>query len=156
MRWKQRATKMYPDIILSDCSVAKIHLTKEDIIVEFSEYGFIMKNKSNQKYYRTNGAQLLIKGYDIDSISIKEVRTNQLSEELYYDTMYDIELDNFIENINTKMWKLEIVDEFYSVSCLFYIGRVRTDEKSFWCYIKIGFKDLVYMWNDLNYKYPIT
>lgn len=155
MIWKNRELNRYPDIILSDCKVIDIQVKENKITVNFSEDGFFVKDSERKSYYRTDTAQLVMESCDVANISIKEIRTQRLSEELYYDSMYDVESQDFIENINTGKWRLEIVEEFYSVGGGVYSVRIRCNESPFWCYIKLQFKNLVYMWNDIRYDYPL-
>ena len=147
---EKKELNKYPDILLSDCEVTAIEAKGNEIIVNFSEYGFFIKDSERNNYYRTNAAQIVIEGCDIENISIKEVRTQQLSEELYFESMYEIEAKDFLVNINTGKWSLEIVEEFYSIGGGLYIIRVRENENSFWCYIKLRFRNLVYLWNDIR------
>lgn len=104
----------YPDIILSDCVITSIQTKEQEVIVNFSEYGFFKKDIQQNKYYRTDAAQIVIEECDIANIAIREVRTHQLSEELYFDSMYDVAPENFQKNVNMEKWSFEIVEEFYS------------------------------------------
>lgn len=156
MLWKEKQHNSYPDIILSDCLIVGIQIKNGKIIVDFSEYGFIKKDSKSNKYFRTDGAQVVIEKCDIDNILIKEIRTNQLSEELYFDSTYDIKTIDFLENINTGKWKFEIVEEYYSTGGGLYIGQIRKKEDTFWCCIKISFKNLIYLWNDIKYEFPVN
>lgn len=76
---EKRELNKYPDILLSDCEVTVIEVKGNEIIVNFSEYGFFIKDSKRNNYYRTNAAQIVIEGCDIANISIKEVRTQRLS-----------------------------------------------------------------------------
>jgi len=154
MKWKHKELNKYPDILLSDCSLTNIALEGNQIIVNFSEYGFFKRDSQEDKYYRTDGSQIVIEGCDYDNISIKEIRTQQMSEELYFETMYEIEIKDFIENINTGKWRLEIVEEYYAMGSGFYISQIRTNNNCFRCYINIRFKNLTYLWSDIGYDCP--
>lgn len=146
--WKETHKNQYPDIILSDCSVVKIRVESQKIVLTFSQYGFFKKANPDSRYYRTDGGEIIITGCAIDNLSIKEVRTQQLSDDLYFETMYDIELRNFMERINKGIWRFEIVEEFYAVGKGFYTGQIHTDGGSFWCHIIVPFRDLTYCWNN--------
>lgn len=154
MEWKNQAINKYPDIICTDSVITDIQMDKGNVVVDFSKYGFFIKDDCQKKYYRTDGAQIAIEGCDIDSIIIKEARTHQLSETIYFDSIYDIEVEDFQKNISGGRWKFEIVEEFYSTSGGLYIGQIRENETTFWCYIQIKFEKLIYFWNDLQYEYP--
>ena len=129
MLWKKTEVNKYPDIILSDCKVTNIQVERDDITVGFLGDGFFKKDNKSNNFYRTNGAQIVIKGCDIDNISIKEVRTQRLSKDIYFETMYDLEVKDFFENINTGKWRLEIVEEFYAIGSGLYVGRIREDDE---------------------------
>lgn len=154
MVWKEKGVNKYPDIILSDCLITGIQVNGSDVIAKFSEYGFAKRDGIQNKYYRTDAAEIVIKQCDIANVSIKEVRTQHLSEELYFDSMYDVEPEIFLENINTGKWRFEIVEEFYSAGGGLYIGQIGKEEDSFWCHVKLQFKNLVYFWNEVRYDCP--
>lgn len=154
MTWKEKERNKYPDIILSDCVITNIQVEGTEITVEFSEYGFVKKDSQRNKYFRTDTAQIVIEQCDIDNVSIKEIRTQRLSEDVYFDSMYDIEFSIFLENVNTGKWKFEIVEEFYSAGGALYIGQIREGENTFWCHVKLQFKNLVYFWNKVRYDRP--
>ncbi len=154
MIWKEKGINKYPDIILSDCLITNIQTKGSEVTIKFSEYGFVKKDSQRNKYYRTDAAQIVIEQCEIEDISIKEIRTQRLSEDLYFDSMYDVERKVFLENINAGKWKFEIVEEFYSTGGGLYIGQIRGDQHSFWCHVKLQFKNLVYFWNDIRYDYP--
>lgn len=154
MKWKEKGINKYPDIILSDCMITNIQGKEGEITVKFSEYGFFKKDSQSNKYFRTDTAQIVINECDVDNIFIKEIRNQKLSEELYFESMYDIEPSIFMENISTGKWKFEIVEEFYSTGGALYIGKIRADENSFWCHVKLRFKNLVYFWNEVRYDRP--
>lgn len=155
MEWKEQGVNLYPDIILSDCTVSEIRINNTEMVLKFSDYGFIKKDRNN-KYYRTDGAQVVIEGCDIESVSIKEIRTQQLCEEIYFDSMYDIETKTLFENVNMGKWRLEIVEEFYSTGGGIYIGQIRNEEDVFWFYIKMRYKKLIYLWNNVRYDFPVN
>ena len=152
--WKETRKNQYPNVLLSDCSVIKIQVERKKIIANFSVYGFATKNAKDGKSYRTDGGQLVFDGCDIDALEVKEIRTQRLSEELYFETMQDIDLNHFLDRINNGIWVLEIVEEFYAVGKGYYVGQIRSDKDSFWCNIKIPFKDITYCWNSIMPEYP--
>lgn len=158
--WKENGINKYPDVVLHDCLITNIEKKGEDIVVDFDrfdssdKYGFWIKDIEKNIYYRTGSSQIVIKEYDIDYISIKEIRTQQLSEEHFFQTVSDIEPKKFIKKINKGKWKFEVVEEFYSINRLLYIGRIhvaKKHQKSFWCCIKLQFKELIYLWNEIRY-----
>ena len=150
-----RGCNLYPAIILSDCPIAEIQRKDNNLVLTFSNYGFIKKETDN-KYYRTEGAQIIVEGYDSEELIAKEKRTHQLSEELYFDSMFDVAFEILLENVNSGKWKLEIVEEFYAVGEAIYICQVREEEGAFWLYIKIRYKNLIYSWNKVRYDWPVN
>lgn len=157
MMWKESGINKYPDIILHDCVITNIEKNGDDIAVNFDEWGFAIKDIETGMYYRTDPSQIVIKECYIDNISIKEIRTQQLSEELFFETVYDIEPKRFMKKINKGKWKFEVVYEYYSYGGALYIGQVdnkKKGKKSFWCCVELQFKELLYLWNEIRYEYP--
>lgn len=152
--WKERGINKYPEIILSDCLITNIEIEGENIVVNFDKYGFFIKDSEKGRYYRTDSAQIVIKKCDMKNIVIKEIRTQKLSEELYFDSIYEVEGEIFIKKINMGRWKFEIVEEFYSTRRALYIGQVRENNKFFWLCVKLQFEELLYLWNDIRYDCP--
>ena len=155
MVWKNKKLNAYPDIILSDCAIRDIQVVKNEIMVNFSDDGFFKKDIERKSYFRTDAAQLVMESCYIANISIKEVRTHQLSEEIYFESLCDIEGKEFIEKINSGKWKAIVVEEFYSSGGGLYRVRIRSSETSFWCYIKLQFKNVIYLWNEIRYDFPL-
>lgn len=150
----ERKRNKYPEIMLSDCIIKNIEIKGENIVANFDEYGFFIKDSEKGKYYRTDSAQIVIKKCDMENIAIKEIRTQKLSEELFFDSIYDVEFKKCLTNINMGRWKFEIVEEFYSTRRALYIGQVREKDKSFWLCVKIQFEELLYLWNNIRYDCP--
>lgn len=155
MTWKEQGINLYPDIILSDCTISGVQIKGNEMVFKFSDYGFIKKD-CNNRYYRTDEAQIVIDGCDIENISIKEIRTQHLSGEIYFDSAYDIDIEEFVENVNSKKWRLEIVEEFYSTGGGIYTGQIRCEEDTFWFYVKIRYKKIIYFWNNVRYDFPFN
>lgn len=152
--WKNMASNKYPDIILHDCFIIGINMDNDNIVLNFSEYGFFVFDKEKGNSFRTNGAQIVIEGCVVEDISIEEERMQKLGEDVFYKTLYEIKTSDFFENINSKKWSFEIVEEFYASGAGFFTGRIGTKDDRFWCHIKIYFKNLVYHWNDICYDKP--
>ena len=156
--WKESGINKYPEIILSDCIITNIERKGDDIVVDFGDDGFVIKDTEKDKYYRTTPSQVVIKECDIDNIDIKEIRTQQLSEELFFKTAYDVEPELFIKNINKGKWKFEVVDEFYSCVGALYVVHVqpkKKKQKSFDYCVILQFKELLYLWNEIQYDRPV-
>ena len=155
MIWNKREFNQFDNISLSDCHISKIQKMENNIVIDFSEYGFFVRDSKNNRFYRTDGAQIIIEDCDIDSVSIKEIRIHKLSGDTYFETMYDVQIEDFIKNINEGMWKLEIVEEYPLKGKGYYIIWVNEGENCFWCHIKLRYKNLIYMWNKIKYNCPL-
>lgn len=64
----------------------------------------------------------------------------------------DIDLQVFLNHILTKKWSYEIVEEYYSALGGLYIGQIKELKKAMWCYIKMQFKNIVYLWDEVDYE----
>lgn len=155
MTWREKGYNLYPDIILSDCTISEIQRKHNKLIFTFSNYGF-MKKELDNNYYRTEGAEIIIEDYNSEELFIKEKRIHQLSEEMYFDSMVDVTLENLIKNVNSGKWKLEIVEEFYATREGIYICQVREENGRFWLYIKMGYSNLLYLWNNVRHDWPVN
>lgn len=155
MEWKEKDYDLYPNVILSDCAISEIQIRDNNLKFIFSNYGFIKKDE-NGNYYRTEGAEIIVEDYDKDELLIKEKRLHQLSEELYFESMFDITFETLLKNVNSGKWKLEIVEEFYATGEGLYICQVREGEGAFWLFLKMRYKKLVYLWNTVRYDWPVN
>lgn len=156
MKWKESEKNKYPNIILSDCVVDDIRINDGDIIMEFMKSGIIIKESSNSKYYRTHEAQIVLEKSDIENVSIKCVYKKKRIIGTTVDIVKDMERDTFFENISKGKWRFEIVEEFYSCVGGMYIGEVHKKNQSFWCCVKFYFKNIIYFWNEIDYRYDIN
>ena len=66
----------------------------------------------------------------------------------------DIDLPIFLNNILTKRWSYEIVEEYYSALGGMFIGRIIEAKKSMWCYLRMQFRNIVYLWDEVDYEAP--
>ena len=154
MNWKEQRENAYPDIILSDCLVDEIQVDDNDIILKFLEHGFVIRDNEDSHYYRTKSAQVIVKECDIDNISIQLVyRKREVNGKVIH-IIKDIELQTFFNNTLSKRWSYEITEEYYSALGGLFIGKIRESKKSMWCYIKMQFKNIVYMWDEVDYESP--
>ena len=154
MTGKKQGYNMYPDIILSDCSILKIQLTEDELAFRFSKYGFCVKD-TDHNYYRADGAAIVLEGFDREDFVAQEKRTHPLSGDLFFDSMLDITLDQFLENVNAGKWKVEIVEEFYATGRGLYICQV-TGKERFWLYLKMRYEKIRYMWNQVRREWPVN
>lgn len=54
--WRNTESNKYPDIILHDCFITGIKMDNDNIVLNFSEYGFFVFDKEKRNSFRTNGA----------------------------------------------------------------------------------------------------
>lgn len=154
MNWKEQKENAYPNIILSDCLVDEIQVNDKDIILKFLKHGFVIRDDGDAHYYRTKSAQIILKECDIDNISIQLVYRKRGVNGKVIHIIKDIELRTFFNNILKKRWSYEIIEEYYSALGGLFIGKIRESKKSMWCYIKMQFKNIVYLWDEVNYEAP--
>ena len=154
MNWREQRENAYPNILLSDCSVDEIQVTEKDIIIKFLKHGFVIRDDGDSRYYRTKSAQIIVKECDINNISIQLVYRKRGVSRKEIHIVKDIDLPIFLNNILTKRWSYEIVEEYYSALGGLFIGQIKESKKAMWCYIKMQFKDIVYLWDEVNYEAP--
>lgn len=154
MNWKEQRENAYPNIILSDCLVDEIQVNDKDIILKFLKHGFVIRDDEDLHYYRTKSAQIIMKECDIENISIQLVNRKRGVNRREIQFITDIELQTFLNHILSKRWNYEIVEEYYSALGGFFIGQITESKKSMWCYLKIQFKNIVYLWDEVNYEAP--
>lgn len=124
MKWKEQRENAYPNIILSDCPVDEIQMNEKDIIIKFLKHGFVIRDDGDSRYYRTRSAQIIVKECDIDNISIQLVYRKRGVSRQEIHIVKDIDLQIFLNNILTKRWSYEIVEEYYSALGGMFIGRI--------------------------------
>ena len=150
---KNQGENLYPDVSLHDCSLTKIEVSGTDVKVKFSKYGF-MKKHDDGHYYGTSGANIIIKNISKDNLMIKEIRNQKISENIFIETMYDIDGKTVINNVNSGKWRFEIFQELYAENKALYVAEVgEGGSKSVKCAIKILFDSLIYEWDDILHDY---
>ena len=154
MNWKEQRENAYPNIILSDCLVDEIQVNDKDIILKFLKHGFVIKDVEDSHYYRTKSAQIIVKECDIDNISIQLVNRKRGVDKEGIRIITDIELHTFLNNILKKRWSYEIIEEYYSALGGLFIGQIIESKESMWCYIKMQFNNIVYLWDEVDYEAP--
>lgn len=154
MNWKEQRENAYSDIILSDCLVDEIQVDDNDIILKFLKHGFVIRDDKDSHYYRTKSAQIIVKECDIDNISIQLVNRKRGVNRKEIQIITNIELQTFLNNILTKRWSYEIVEEYYSELGGLFIGQITESKKSMWCYLRMQFKNIVYLWDEVDYEAP--
>ncbi len=138
---------MYPQIILSDTKIEKIILKRKMLYIIFAKDGFSVKNAKDNHYYRTKTSRILYTDFNCEEIIIKLIKKYKILGKTV-DIQKDIEISDFIRNINSKKWSCEIVKEFYSENGCFYILRLKDGGNKYWCYMDLLSKDIIYIWKE--------
>ena len=97
----------------------------------------------NMWWWRHMSWQIKKEQRKINCINLKIITANYLRNYLV-----------FMKNINKRKWTFEVVEEFYSAGRALYIGMIHNKKKkhkSFWCCVKLQFKELLYLWNEIRY-----
>lgn len=148
MNWKNQRENAYPSIILSDCFVDEIQINNNEVILKFLTCGFIIKE--NSKYYHTKSAQIIFEQCDIENISIQVVH-NKKGLFGNKHVLQDVDTTAFIENILNGKWKYEIVEEYYSALGGLFVGQITEAKEKMRSCVKIQFKSMVYLWDEVDY-----
>ena len=152
---KYRKTNAFPDVILHDCVVDEITAVKETISVKFSTSGVYVWVEAQNNYYRTGPAMIKILGCDTDNISIQEIRTNQISQEIFYRSMYEVKPSEFIRWANSGKIKVTVLEEYYAVHSAYLILRIQErNKKGYFAHIKMQYDSLQYFWDAVRPDAP--
>ncbi len=159
MNWLNIKKNQYPSILLSDCKIDCIELKKKDIYIYFNETGFIIRNDLDNNTYHSSPSQLIIKKANLDDITIKVERSINIMSLFSLKYIRDINLNELINKINSKVWFVEFVEEFYSCMGAYYIVFIHSNNKKkkgkkYWGYINIRYVELIYMWDNILYNWP--
>lgn len=160
MNWLNIKKNQYPSILLSDCKIDRIKLKNRDIYIYFNETGFIIRDDSDNNTYHSSPSQLIIRGANLDDITVKTERNINIMPLFSLKYIRSISLNELINKVNSKVWLVEIVEEFYSCMGAYYIVFIRSKSKKrgktkkYWGYINIRYDDLIYMWDNTLYNRP--
>lgn len=152
---KYRKTNAYPGVILHDCVMDEIIAVDENISVKFSTSGVYVWVEAQNNYYRTGPAMIEILGCDTDNISIQEIRTNQISQKIFYRSMYEVKPSAFVRQINSGKIKVTVLEEYYAVHSAYLILRIQErDKKGYFAHIKMQYDSLQYSWDTVRQDAP--
>lgn len=152
---KYRKTNAYPGVILHDCVMDEIIAVDENISVKFSTSGVYVWVEAQNNYYRTGPAMIEILGCDTDNISIQEIRTNQISQKIFYRSMYEVKPSAFVRQINSGKIKVTVLEEYYAVHSACLILRIQErDKKGYFAHIKMQYDSLQYSWDTVRQDAP--
>lgn len=152
---KYRKTNAFPGVILHDCVVDEITAVDENISVKFSASGVYVWVEAQNNYYRTGPAMIEILGCDTDNISIQEIRTNQISQKIFYRSMYEVKPSVFVRNVNAGKIRVTVLEEYYAVHSAYLILRIQErDKKGYFAHIKMQYNLLQYSWDTVCQNAP--
>lgn len=152
---KYRRTNAYPGVILHDCVMDEITAVDENISVKFSTSGVYVWVEAQNNYYRTGPAIIEILGCDTDNISIQEIRTNQISQKIFYRSMYEVKLSAFVRQINSGKIRVTVLEEYYAMHSAYLILRIQErDKKGSFAHIKMQYDSLQYSWDTVRQDAP--
>lgn len=152
---KYRKTNAFPGVILHDCVVDEITVAEENLSVKFSTSGVYVWVEAQNNYYRTGPAMIQILGCDTDNISIQEIRTNQISQKIFYRSMYEVKPSVFVRQVNSGKIRATVLEEYYAVHSAYLILRIQErDKKGYFAHIKMQYDSLQYSWDTVRPDAP--
>lgn len=152
---KYRKTNAFPGVILHDCVMDEITVADENISVKFSTSGVYVWVEAQNNYYRTGPAMIEILGCDTDSIDIQEIRTNQISQKIFYRSMYEVKPSAFVRQVNSGKIRATVLEEYYAVHSAYLILRIQErDKKGYFAHIKMQYDLLQYSWDTVRPDAP--
>ena len=126
MRYQQ--INAFPSVILHDCSIRRVFTRERDLVVDLDDFGFFVKVPEQDNYFRTGPARLIFTCCDPDDLEIKEVRTHHLTEDQFFDSMYDVSPQEVARRVNEGSVHLTFLEEYYlpvGLFCAVCAGRRR-------------------------------
>lgn len=152
---KYRKTNAFPGVILHDCVVDEITAVGENLSVKFSTSGVYVWVEKQNNYYRTGPAMIEILGCDTDNISIQEIRTNQISQKIFYRSMYEVKPSVFVRRVNSGKIRATVLEEYYAVHSTYLILRIQEHgKKGYFAHIKMQYASLQYSWDTVRQDAP--
>ena len=147
--------KRISSVILHDCVIDEITVKDGKICISFSTSGVYAWVETKKNHYRTGPAMVEILGCDIDNIEIQEIRMNQISQKIFYRSMYEIKPLAFVKLVNLKKIKATVLEEYYAVNSAYLVLRIKEcDQKGYFAHIKIQYASLQYSWDYVRQAAP--
>ena len=139
---------VYPAISISDSVIEDIQITDKTIAFGFDKWGYWVRNHESENYHRVSNAQLLLFECDLDSIDVFLVEmTGVLFKRKYVERVIDF--NTFMDNINNKKWKFEVIQEYKSDVGGMFFGCVREMGRRYCrCYLEVLYKQYGYQYSD--------
>lgn len=152
---KYRKTNAFPSVILHDCVVDEITAVDENLSVKFSTSGVYAWVEAQNNYYRTGPAMIEILGCDTENISIQEIRTNQISQKIFYRSMFEVKPSVFVRRVNSGKIRVTVLEEYYAVHSAYLILRIQErDKKGYFAHMKMQYDSLQYSWDAVRPDAP--
>lgn len=156
MRYQQ--LNAFPAVILHDCSIRRVYASQGDLVVELDDFGFFVLVPERDNYFRTGHtgpARLVFTGCDPDDLDIKEIRTHNLTEDQFFDSMYDLSPQALAERINGGRVRLTFLEEYYAGRSAFFVLYVQDqDESRYTLQVKIAYRAIRYEWDGVDLSAP--
>lgn len=152
-----RKSNQYPNIVLHDATVTKLEINgQENEITMHFHHGFFVDPEFDQtvaeRRYASGPAQIVFEGCDIDEIKVKEIRTQKLTDDAFFEVAHPLSLETLAANINQSKWKIQINDEYFSSGTALYTSFVyAANGETLECVLEIPYKTLWYQWDKLNH-----
>lgn len=152
---KYRKTNAFPSVILHDCVVDEITAVDENLSVKFSTSGVYAWVEAQNNYYRMGPAMIEILGCDTENISIQEIRTNQISQKIFYRSMFEVKPSVFVRRVNSGKIRVTVLEEYYAVHSAYLILRIQErDKKGYFAHMKMQYDSLQYSWDAVRPDAP--
>lgn len=128
----------HDNILLSDCVIKKIEHENNNIYLYFNEYGIWIK-KDSEEYKRERSVQIVFCGCDIDNINIHVVEKKTFFKKTIF-IEKDVDFKDFLLNINSGLWKCQIVQEYYCEIGSFMSVMIKEGNKRMRCTFELEYR----------------
>ncbi len=88
-------------------------------------------------------------------LEIKEVRTHHLTEDQFFDSMYDVSPQEVARRVNEGSVHLTFLEEYYACRSAFFVLYVQDEDESRYCLqVKVSYRTIRYEWNGVDLTSP--
>lgn len=129
-------------VSLSDSIIEKIGKTEDELIFYFLQYGFGIK-KENGIFERIPNTLVDMCKVNFEDSNIVCLSKCNFTDRIFYEKLY-VSFDELVEKVNSREWKLEIIQEYNYDIGSFYSCRLSAGNNRVDCYIRIEHKTKVY------------
>jgi len=130
--WKNRVENAYDQISLHDCIVDDIEFDESNLKLSFGNGFWVSANSefnTENNNLRTDMSKLIFLNFDKEMSMINIFKHHYLFGKCICTTRKEITFDKLIKNIKNNIWKLEILEEYYSYHTALFFGTVKTKKK---------------------------